>query len=380
MNFKITIMMIIFILLAGCWDIAESDRLEYIHGIGIDYEDGEMKVYLQIVNLGSLGTPDVAKTEENQVTIAQGSAEDINSAIFEIYKSAQQKLYWGHATFIILSETALENDKLQEVLDVVNRYSETRYRIRIFATKSDIRKLMEVSPIFEGSPIFTRLTDLNNAHDQSSWMMPLSNRELLIYLDEPGHNAVIPTVRVTENTWKSEDNPEPMVEALGVASVTTDKFHGFILGENASGLRWIQEGSERGNVTIFKDGKPASSVVIMDPKTKFDINVEGDKVTFHAHLKAKGIINSVIQKVDQEFIIKELKKRIKAEIMQTYKSGLDINSDIYRLSEKLYRKEVKVWKRLEKDGGIPLDKDSLQIKITLDLIDSKLNKTEPIIE
>lgn len=380
MNYKVLISVVMLFLLAGCWNIEESDRIDYVHGIGIDYRDGKIKVYLQIVNLGNLGTPDVASTGENQVTIAHASAEDINSAVFEIYRSAQMRLYWGHTTFIIISEAALEHNKLKEVLDLVNRYPETRYRIRIFATKSKITELMEVSPIFQGSPIFTRLTDLNNAHQQSSWMMPLTNLELLISLDEPGHNGIIPTVRIAENTWQTEKKPAPMVEALGVASVNEDKFHGFILGKDANGLRWMQKDSKRGQVTIYKDEKPASAVVIMNPETKFDIVTEGNNVTFHANLKAKGIINEMLQDVDQAFIIEELKEKIEKEIMQTYRKALEIDSDIYRLSEKLYRKDVKAWKKIEKNGEIPLNEKSLQIKVDLDLINSKLNKTEPIIE
>ncbi|MEI3611061.1 Ger(x)C family spore germination protein [Pseudogracilibacillus sp. SO30301A] len=380
MNYKVLIIVVMLFLLVGCWNIEEADRLDYVHGIGIDYEDGKIKIYLQIVNLGNLGTPDVAATGESQVTIAHASAEDMESAIFEIYKSAQKKLYWGHTTFIMLSEAALEHNKLKEVLDLINRFPETRYRIRIFATKSKITELMEVSPIFQGSPIFSRLTDLNNEYEQSSWMKPLTNRELIISLDEPGHNGIIPTVRLAENTWQSEKEPEPMVEALGIASVSADEFHGFILGKDVNGLRWIQEKSKRGNVTIFNKGKPAAGVVIVKPETKFDINTEGDKVTFHAKFKAKGMINEMLQNVDQKFIIEELKKRIKKEIMQTYRSGLEIDSDVYRLSETLYRKDVKTWKKLEKDGKIPLDEKSLQIEVNLDLVNSKLNKTEPIIE
>ena len=195
MKWKTLTIVSAFFLLAGCWDIEESDRLDYVHGIGVDYEDGEVILYLQLANLGGLGTPETAVKEEDQITIATASAEDVNTAIFNIYKSAQRRLYWGHTTFIILSEATLENNKLKEVLDLVNRYPETRYRIRMFSTKDDISELMKVSPTFKGSPIFSRLTDLNNAYEQSSWIKPLSNRELLISLDEPGYNGFIPAIR-----------------------------------------------------------------------------------------------------------------------------------------------------------------------------------------
>lgn len=379
MKWKTLTIVSAFFLLAGCWDMEESDRLDYVHGIGVDYEDGKVILYLQLVNLGGLGTPETAVKEEDQITIATASAEDVNTAIFNIYKSAQRRLYWGHTTFIILSEATLENNKLKEVLDLVNRYPETRYRIRMFSTKDDISELMKVSPTFKGSPIFSRLTDLNNAYEQSSWIKPLSNRELLISLDEPGYNGFIPAIRVTENTWQTESSPEPMVEPIGVASVTPEIFKGFLMADDIEGLRWMQD-SERVNITIYKDGKPASGLVILNPKTTFNIKEDGNKVTFHVEFRGKGIINEMVQNVDQEFIVKEVEKKIKKEVMHTYKEALEINSDIYRLSEKLYRRNLKTWQKLEENGTIPLDENSLHIDVNINLIDSKLNKTEPIVE
>lgn len=379
MKWKTLTIVSAFFLLAGCWDIEESDRLDYVHGVGVDYKDGKVILYLQLVNLGGLGTPETAVKEEDQITIATASAEDVNTAIFNIYKSAQRRLYWGHTTFIILSEATLENNKLKEVLDLVNRYPETRYRIRMFSTNDDISELMKVSPTFKGSPIFSRLTDLNNAYEQSSWIKPLSNRELLISLDEPGYNGFIPAIRVTENTWQTESSPEPMVEPIGVASVTPEMFKGFLMADDIEGLRWMQD-SERVNITIYKDGKPASGLVILNPKTTFNIKEDGNKVTFHVEFRGKGIINEMVQNVDQEFIVKEVEKKIKKEVMHTYKEALEINSDIYRLSEKLYRRNLKTWQKLEENGTIPLDENSLHIDVNINLIDSKLNKTEPIVE
>lgn len=379
MKWKTLTIVSAFFLLAGCWDIEESDRLDYVHGVGVDYKDGKVILYLQLVNLGGLGTPETAVKEEDQITIATASAEDVNTAIFNIYKSAQRRLYWGHTTFIILSEATLENNKLKEVLDLVNRYPETRYRIRMFSTNDDISELMKVSPTFKGSPIFSRLTDLNNAYEQSSWIKPLSNRELLISLDEPGYNGFIPAIRVTENTWQTESSPEPMVEPIGVASVTPEMFKGFLMADDIEGLRWMQD-SERVNITIYKDGKPASGLVILNPKTTFNIKEDGNKVTFHVEFRGKGIINEMVQNVDQEFIVKEVEKKIKKEVMHTYKEALEINSDIYRLSEKLYRRNLKTWQKLEENGAIPLDKNSLHIDVNINLNDSKLNKTEPIVE
>jgi len=57
--------------------------------------------------------------------------------------------------------------------------------------------------------------------------------------------------------------------------------------------------------------------------------------------------------------------------MTTFEEGLKLDADVFRLSEYLYRGNVKTWKKLEKDGKIPLSKDSIS------KIDIHINKVSP---
>lgn len=368
----------ILLLLTACWDVEESDRMDYIHGLGVDYKDGEVIVHLQIVNLGNLGTPDVA-SEAEQVTIATSSGDTISSAVHDIYQSAQRRLYWGHNTVLILSEAALKHNKLQESIDLMNRFPETRYRINVYATNADVKELLKVSTLFQGTSILTRVTDLENTYEQSSLIQQVSMRELIIQLDEPGYNGILPTIALTEDTWEAEKESIMMIKDIGVANVTATNLRGFILHDDIRGLRWMQE-SKRNNIVIYKEGKPASEIIVLKPKQIFDIETDGDDVTFHVTIGANAMINEMLQDVNQEFIIKALEKSIKEEVMHTFNRALKQKSDIYRLSEQLYRKKLKVWKKLENDGDIPLDENSLVIDVDIKLVDSKLDKTAPIIE
>src|SRR5690606_23696437 len=88
---------------------------------------------------------------------------------------------------------------------------------------------------------------------------------------------------------------------------------------------------------------------------KFDIN---GKMTIE--------IASIQGKVTIEQIRKQLEKKIEQEIKETYKEALKRDIDIYRLSEYLYRENVKAWKRVEQDGKVELTDNSigkLDIKI-----------------
>lgn len=59
--------------------------------------------------------------------------------------------------------------------------------------------------------------------------------------------------------------------------------------------------------------------------------------------------------------IKELvKQTVKKEIEQTYQAALEMNADVFRLSEILYREDLKKWKEIQKDGRIELGEDSIR--------------------
>ena len=52
--------------------------------------------------------------------------------------------------------------------------------------------------------------------------------------------------------------------------------------------------------------------------------------------------------MSEDEISKKIIKEVKKEIRTTYKEALTKDIDIYRLSEQLYRENVKVWKKIEK--------------------------------
>src|SRR5690625_6945818 len=92
------LLLLILINLSGCWDINEPDRMDYVYSIGVDYVDNQVIVHIHLVNLSSLGTPEITSQTESRSVIATAAADTISEAIHEIYQSAQQRMYFGHNT------------------------------------------------------------------------------------------------------------------------------------------------------------------------------------------------------------------------------------------------------------------------------------------
>lgn len=375
---RLSIFIFLAFFLSGCWDIDEADRMNYVHGVGIDYVDGEIVVYLQIPNMGSLGSPDVASETERSAVVVKERGENISSIIHHIYQSAQRKLYFGHNTFIVLTEEALKNNLLNQAIDLMNRFPQTRYRVNIFATQSDVEALLHVTTLFEETSILTRITDLENTYELSSFVDNISMRELIIQLDEPGYDGIIPAITLNEDSWRDEKDKLAMIETVGVALIKSDEYCGFILDGDVKGLRWLQR-AERNAVTVFDGGRPISEIILVRPKHDISLLDSAGKAKFEITVHSRGIVTEVIEELSQDEIVKSLKKTIENEIRRTYLAGLELDSDVYRLSEEMYRYNFKKWKEIEENGGIPLDEDSITVKVKIDLIDTSVDKLKPTI-
>ncbi|WP_425590231.1 Ger(x)C family spore germination C-terminal domain-containing protein [Fictibacillus sp. B-59209] len=68
---------------------------------------------------------------------------------------------------------------------------------------------------------------------------------------------------------------------------------------------------------------------------------------------------------------------LKQEVMETYRTALKMNSDIYRLSEVVYKKDINTWKQIEKKGKIPLNKHSITVKVDVKVIHGNKQRLKP---
>lgn len=93
--FKFLLIIGLTTLLAGCWDITEPQRMYYINAVGVDYENDEYIVYLQVINFA-----DVAKSIQPSATVApaevgRATGKTIEEAIYKLYRSSDQEIFGG---------------------------------------------------------------------------------------------------------------------------------------------------------------------------------------------------------------------------------------------------------------------------------------------
>ncbi|MED4461799.1 Ger(x)C family spore germination protein [Metabacillus fastidiosus] len=365
---------LLVIILSGCYDSRAPERIAYAHGMAIDYKDGEYIVYLQLINYGMLAKseasggdqdtpPDVRKT---------GKGKNINEAIFNIYPTAQQEIYFGNLSFVILSDRLLKEKGIKSVVDIWSRYPETRYQIYFYTGDDIIEQIIAVKPVLDVSKSLNRLADPKNSFEQNSTTPIVTLRELLIALNEPGHTAVIPKVFLTHDEVSP---PMKAVDIVGFDGITLynnyNKFLGNLMYEQAYGYRWINKKFSRTNLQLLKDNETLATVIINDKKTKITPIIRNNSFQFKIKVEVKGSISEIDK---NGATVEEMKRaaieQIKSEIMRTYTQALEMDADVYRLSEVLYRKNLSVWKQYEEKGKIPLDDKSIDIDVKVFIEDA----------
>ncbi|MBM7649753.1 Ger(x)C family germination protein [Bacillus ectoiniformans] len=374
-----TILLIFTLLLAGCWDTNEPERMVYIHGLGVDYNKGRYTIYLQIINTGLL-----AKSEsgggENQakVEVGKASGKNINEAIFNLYRSSQRKIFWGHLGYVVFTESALKEGAIRSTIDLLNRYRETRYRMWMYATKEPLFELLSTSPIMELSTALSRLSDPYSTYQQSSFIQPVDMRELLILLDEPPYQAIIPYMKLTEDNWTKDGQVRKAIKTEGIAAVTSDKLLAVMTEKKVNGLKWLNNDLVREEVKLIKEGYEDINMLIDKLNVEVKPFSRKGKVYFSISIEADAVLREMPEKKSIKEIAKVLEQTMEKQVREAYLAGLKNNTDIYRLSESLYRKDVQLWKSIEQKGKIPLTKDSLQqIDINATIINGAKQRKEP---
>ncbi len=344
--------------LAGCWDVKEPERMLYLHGLGVDFQDEEYIVYAQIIDFSIIAKGEQpANPDAVQAEVGRATGSSIADAVHELYESLDQELFWGHFSYLLFSQEALAAGQGSKVVDTFIRFHNTRYNTWVYSTEDPVKDVMLSVPVINRAISLSKLSDPLNSFQQLSVIKPLSLRQFIIGLNEPSYEARIPLVELKKNFSSQKKKNREMTKVSGVTVVTPDTVKGIIKGEEVQGLQWMTNQTVRSTFSTPTDKN--ISVALTNIQVKVKPIVTDSSVTFDIQFEAIANLISLYKSLTTEDIKKTVQEQVEKQIRDTYKVALEEGADIYRLSEQLYRHDVKAWKRLQDKGQIPLTEESL---------------------
>lgn len=362
------ILLICITVLSGCWDVNEPQRMYYVHGVGVDYKDNQFVIYLQIINFANVAKSEQPNTAAVQAEVGVAKGDTLQEAFNNLYRSIDERVYWGHLMYLIFSEELLKNEDVNAAIDTFSRYRETRYQTWIYFTDDSVKEVLLATPIINKSLTLSKLADPKNSYSQESFVEPINLRKLIIQLNEPSHEVAVPLIVLKEN-WETQQSGKIKISTLsGVGVISPKEFKGFIRGDKAKGLQWMSEKTKRGEITVKLDSKEDKFLTVILEKVKVKVKpvIENDEVKFDISIKVLASLSGLNVTAKTGEIQKAVQKEVKKQIEDTYKEALKNDADIFRLSEHVYRRNFKVWKELQKEGKVELTEESIRdIKVDI---------------
>ena len=349
-------------LLAGCWDTNQPERMYYLYGLGVDFKDDEYIMYAQIIDFTNIAKSDQPNPDASQAEIGVARGRNFNEVFFNLYKSMDERLFLGQLEYLVFSDEALKQEKGKATVNAFIRYRELRYTTWTYVTDAPLDKVLLTTPIINKAVTLSKVGDPTNSLSQSSFIQPINFREILIDTDEPSHTTIIPFIELSDS-WSTDKGQDSVYSIKSVALIDKkDGYMGQLKGDDVKGLQWMNEKTTRGEVTIKIDGfaEPYITNIVESVKPTIRPIINEDSIQFEIEVKCvvKAIETENPEIRDQ--VKDKIEEEMKKEIEATYKAALEMDVDVFRLSEVVYRKHNKDWKKFHVDGVVPLTENSIR--------------------
>jgi spore germination protein KC len=357
------------LILTGCWNYAEIQRLSNVTGFAIDKgEEGKTyKVTVEVVEF------ETAKDYKVKAILTEIKCDSIFEAIRKMVTVFAKKMYIGHSKIIIISEE-IAKEGIFETLDFFIRDHESRATMKIFIAKgTTAASLLKDTAVYSNVAAFEIEKIIENDEIYSSYSRKRGLYQVVNSLLSRGVSLTLPVLELIDF------NDQKTFKLSGIACFKEDKLIDYIDFEKVKYFLGIV-GEYKGGVFILETEKNGKIIVEdHDSKTKAKVKVEQGKIVVEIEIKMKvGLgekdfdYKNKDKKVNDEEIKELTTKEWTTKIQELFVEVRDkMKSDIFGFGRLLMGKSYKEWLEY-KDKISSLEDVELKIKMEVDVVGAGL--------
>lgn len=360
---KVVPLLLICIMLTGCWDKVEIENTDLVSVIGIDAgEDITKKKELKDVKptdpLTSIdlkklhvtfGTPDLSKLGPDKGGISGDKYIDVDGysmqdAISKAMLENSRTIRFSHTKLLVLGQNfIMYPDVLKEVIDYLQREPSLNKNMYIVTSQGDSQKYVKFKTLAENS-IEKYILGLIENDPQSNEIIPVTLNDFLVEMNENG-NSILP--RIVMN----DDNKN--IKIAGTTAIKNFKQKGSLNAEETSDVELLRGTLKSGKKMILMDNHPVD-IMMDNVSRKIKVFENKGKLEFNINLYIEGQIknyytSSNVLSVDKlDTIEKNFNKSISDECKQVIKfTQRDLEIDPIGFKEYVEKYHPYIWKQIK---------------------------------
>lgn len=366
----LVLIIILSILLTGCWSYREVDSLYIIAGIAIDKVPD---TNLYTITSEFINIMENKMTKEYESLLLENKGESIFDAVEGMIRISAKRPYWQHATTIIISDQ-VAREGIMPFLDVIVRNKQPRLYINVYISKEKTARQILETKSFSTDIRSYELDIMVNENKHFVTVPALKVYEVINQLEIPKVHIVLPTVM-------SFDNNGTMTNLLsGGAIFSQGKLVGYLDKEDVIPYLFIRDKVKAGNLKVkTKENNPKNIIVldVFDSSTKIKPIYGNEMIGFDIKVNADVSIAELTTMTDyiSEGGREELKGIAEAELEEQIKAHIeDIQDtygfDIFGFGSIIRQRNPKLWKQIEKDWDQIFTELDFTIKCDITIKDS----------
>ena len=380
---KILFVALSCVLLSGCWDKVEIDRLNFISTIAVDpgedigkekelksinpkepFAEGNIKkinVTYGFPDMSMLGAGKSGSAEEKYINTKAYSMEDASS---EAMAKSSRDIYMGHTKLLILSSNLLEyKDTVKEIVDYLERNPNINRMMEVVVSEGKAEDYIKFKPTTENSTQYY-ISGLMENSKRNSRILSMNLNQFLIHLSENG-DALLP--RITLDKEKNE------LILTGAAIIKNYELKGYFTPLELMDIQLLNGKFNIGKKVVYIEGHPVD-FLISGYERKMKVLEEGDKLAINIEINLEGELagyfanKKVLGKEELQSLQNTFNKSIGEEcekIMEIAKVEFEI--DPFGVRDHVEKYKPSLWNKIEKEWPEKYKNSSVHVNVNTEI-------------
>ena len=354
-TFHLILLIVLSLLLSGCWNRRELSNLSIVQGIGIDkIEDDQMSITVQILKPGSMKGKSSEGSGEKATLTLTSTGKDIQDALRNATTESDRKLYLGQMKIIVIGEEAAKMG-IGPLLDLFNRDQEDRRTRFLFIAHGKAKDILEAEHAQEKLPA-KAIESLAKATASTSQIPKIITHDTLKTIASKTSAPFIPGIELVEQT--NNEKIKKKIKLEGTAIFKEDKLIGWMDKKETRGLLWIL-GQVKSGVLMVKSPGDENKYVgleIIRASSKINPTLMNDQLVVNVKVTETGNLSEQLSEVHlttpERF--QQLEEKQKAAIHDEInaaivKAQIELGVDVFKFGEAIHREFPQEWKKLKKN-------------------------------
>ncbi|CAN7237457.1 Ger(x)C family spore germination protein [Paenibacillus sp. LjRoot56] len=385
---RAVLIILLLMILTGCWNRKELDQISLATAIGIDKQGDHYNISVQLLNSDEITSSKGVGQRQPVVTLQISSGSTIFESFRKLTTSSPRKILSSHLRILILGEE-LAGEGISKVLDILSRDHELRSDFNILlarnATANDILQVLTPLEKIPANKLYSSLIS-----SEKNWGVTtnVDLHQLIYDLVDPGKDPVLSSVHIKGDVTKAKSRenlnsvlPPATLEFKSLGVFHQDQFVGWLTDRESKGYNYALGNLQSTVVALPCQAGGKMSIELISTRSKIKARFVDQQPQAFVNVRVEANIGEVACRLNlnSTYTIQAIEEQLNEEIKQTILDAVakakSYKSDIFGFGAAIHRANYKQW-NLIKDNWDQAFVD-LPVQVT---VQSRIRRTGSVVE